>query len=195
MSKEKLSVERSVAEKFVQLVQAGIAAWLEAGQLVAAEADKDPEFVEKLVDSVPGLTLETVLRFEAIGRGRVLPELLASGSQPGVRRLLRMPIDLQRRFVKEPVPLLVRASSGGWDTLQVDLRNLTQTQAVQVFGADGIRSEAAQRAYLEDLATKKQVRRVEKEAPYKVKGGKLIVVEQCTFTRKQLAALLAQMED
>lgn len=177
-------------KEFVGLVQSGIESWVKAGQLIVECVDEDPEFIDKLVDQVPGLSRKTVLNFDAIGRGKIEPKVLMSDS-PGCRKLLRLPIAEQRRLMAEPVNLLINTESG-WETLKVPVENLTTSQSRQVFADDRIRSESEQRSWLADMAAKNSP--TQHDDPYRVVGRKLIVMEPCQLTAKQLAQLLAQME-
>lgn len=185
---------KNLAQRFVQLVQSGITSWLEAGKLVAEEMDKDPSFADRLVEQVPGLSLETVMRFNSIGKGLVVPELMLQSDSPGARRLLQMPIEIQKKYQSEPLAMLVPAEKG-WQVLNVDVLNLTAAQVRQVFAGKRVRSEAAQRAWLEDESTKRRLSESEVNSPYVIRGGKLHITENCTFTRRDLAQILSKMED
>ena len=187
-----------IAKRFSELIKAGVNAWLEAGRLVAEGMEHDPEFADRLVELVPGLTYETVMRFNAIGTGVALPEVFLHADRPGIRRLARLPVEVQRKLLSSPISTLVRDdTSGGWGTLQIDVLNLTTAQSHQVFGSDGIRSEAAQRAWLEDRATREKMSETVITQPYSIRGRKFHVNGTGSFTlsAKELAQILAKMED
>ena len=183
----------SDCKRFVELVTKGIESWLEAGAVVATAIKKDESFVDRLCSQVPGLSPETVYRFELIGLGRALPEVFLSDS-PGMKRLRRLPVELQQKYTRESVDLLVSDSSNG-DTLKVDVRNLSASQAVQVFTKDGVRSISAQRAWLVEHTAAESVEPIEAALPYRVSGRKLIIKQACIFTAADLARILAEIEN
>lgn len=181
--------DRKIAQ-FVELISQGIESWVKAGRIVAEAVDDDPDWIEKACDAVPGLQYETVRQFERIGRGHIEPRLLLSNT-PGSRRLLGLPIEQQQRFLKDPVPVLIKTDAG-WETLKTPIDNLTAFQASQVFGDRKVRTEAEQRAWLESKATVRAAAQIDE--PYRVSGRKLIIFQACQLSAKQLAQLLAQME-
>lgn len=80
----------------------------------------------------------------------------------------------------------------GGETLLVDVMNLKPAQAEQVIGFDRIRSLAEQRAWMENAAQATPPARA--NLPYRIVGKKLICMAGCTFERKELAKLLAEMD-
>jgi hypothetical protein len=177
------------AQAFIEAVTRGIAAWVEAGQIAARAIEENPNFIDEVCDLCPDITPEAVKRFQAIGLRKLHPQLAISET-PGARRLRKLPYSLQEKYVKEPLPLL---TSGG-EILSVDFRNLTPDQLAQVFDGDRVRSEAEQRAFIEDKAAKSVPTVKANNPPYRVVGGKLVVMVPTQFTRKDLAKLLAEME-
>jgi hypothetical protein len=139
--------------QFVQLVMKGIQCWMEAGKLVAKKLNEDPDWADRVHELHPEISVETIYAFDKVGRMQLHPQLLLSDC-PGHVQLRRLSYDAQQKYLGEPVPLLVRTESG-WESLNVDVRNLTTLQAAQVFeGSKGVRSDAAQRAWLESRAVK-----------------------------------------
>lgn len=184
-------VTKSQPQQFIDLVLQGTQCLYEAGVIAAQAIDADPDFIDKVCDLCPDMTAEFVKRMELIGRKRLHPQLAISET-PGVRRLRRLPYGLQEKHVKTPLPVLVRTESG-WDVLKIDVRNLTPAQSVQVMADDHIRSEAEQRAFLEDRAAVNAVPKGH-NPPYRVTGNRLVIIEPCQLSRKELATLLAEME-
>lgn len=185
------SLLKSEAEEFCDLIQRGIECWYKAGKIAAEELDKDPKFAERVASKNPMITEEMVIRFAQVGRKMMHPQLLVDGS-PGMRALERLPYALQEKYIKEPVPLLVK-TDGGWDTLSVDVRNLTIAQAKQVFNGHGVRSESAQRAWLEDQKAK-SIKPSTGNMPYRVVGRQLVILEPCKLTVADMARILAEIE-
>lgn len=176
-------------EEFYSLVMEGVKAWKKAGEIVAKQVDVDPEFPDKIHDAHPEISVDFVLAFDRIGRRLLHPDLLMDDS-PGTCRLRELPFDVQAKHLTKPVQLLV-VNGNKYDELSVDVRNLTAAQARQVFSKSGVRSIAAQRAWLEDKNAKQSV---PSDEPYRIVGRKLIVMEPTSFSPKQLAQFLANME-
>lgn len=175
--------------RFISLFQQGYEAWVEAGKVVASEIDKDPEFPDRVHEHHPEVGVDTVLAFDRLGRRELHPKLLISDS-PGAKKLRRMPYSIQEKHVSEPLPLLIR-NENKWETLSVNVFNLTSDQANQIFDGDSIRTPSAQRAWLEDRSARSIILTDE---PYRVTGRKLIVMQPCQLSSKQLARILADME-
>lgn len=176
-------------ETFCELFRKGYEAWVEAGKVVAAALESDPDFADKVHASHPEISLDTVYAFDRLGRRELHPKLLISDS-PGAKKLRRLPYSVQEKYAEAPVAMLIK-NENGWDTLNVSVFNLSPEQASQVFDGEGIRNEAAQRAWLESKSTKSFI---QVDEPYRVSGRKLIVIQPCQFTAGQLARLLADME-
>lgn len=177
-------------QKFAELVSAGIESFVEAGKIVSRNLDADPEFADKIHAAHPSISVDMVYSFDRIGRGELHPKMLVS-NQPGIKKLRRLPFRYQEKYADEPVPLLIK-NGNSWETLQVSVYNLTPEQARQVFDADGVRTEAAQRAWIE--AAKAKAAPISIDEAFRVVGRTLVVMEPCKLTARQLAGLLAQME-
>lgn len=177
--------------KFLQLVQQGIDCWVEAGELAVKMIDEDSSFIEEVCKSNAMLTEEVVLSFVRLGRKTLHPRLvIADGA--GVRKLRKLPYALQERYISNPVELLVN-NGEQWDSLNVDVLNLTSEQASQVFTNDGVRSAGAQRAYLEDKA-RNVTPPIRVNETYRIVRDEFVVMTPAKFTKKQLARILADME-
>lgn len=179
----------SHVENFVTLFQRGYDAWIEAGKLVASALEEDPDFADKVHAKHPEISCDTVYAFDRLGRKELHPKLLISDS-PGAKKLRRLPYGYQEKYSDNPVPLLVKTEKG-WETLKASVFNLTSEQANQVFDADGVRPEAAQRTWLECKSSKAII---QVDDAWRVTGRKLIVMQPCQFTAGQLARMLADME-
>jgi len=184
---------KNAAKLFVELILQGVECWTKAGKIAAEEIQKDSSFVDSVCDEHPDLTPEFVRRFELIGLQKLHPQFVINES-PGVRRLRRLPYSLQEHYVSRPAELLV-LQKGSWETLKVDVRNLTPDQAAQVFSESGARSAAEQRAYVEDKFAKRAAPPSRTNLPYRISGGKLVVLVPAQFSRKELANILSEMEN
>lgn len=112
---------------------------------------------------------------------------------PGPTALLKMPYVIQERFATRPVEVLIRKEKG-WDTLNVEIQNLTADQVRQVFGGGVVRSVQAQRAFVESKNLRAFNPSAETDTPYKITGKRVMVRRDTTFTAHDLAKILAEME-
>jgi hypothetical protein len=189
--KTELTKNNNTAERFYDLITKGMEAWVEAGKLVANEIDANPGFVDEVCEKFPDISPEMVIRFDQIGRMEVHPRLLLSDSA-GVRKLRKLPYALQEKYAASPVQLLIN-DKDGYQPLNVDVRNLTSDQANQVFTADGIRSPAAQRAWIENRKASEVVFSSQAtEKPWRITRGKIYFTSPCSLKTSELARILAE---
>lgn len=175
------------SDQFVDLVQRGIDAWKQAGELLYKMLLVDPSAKQLIINRCPDITAEILSRFEAIGMGSLHPKTLLNNS-PGMRKLRSMPYSDQVRYLNEPVPVLVK-KDGGTDTLLIEIRNLTADQAAQALSSSGVRTLEAQRAWLESRRSKRQP----VKSAYHIRNGKVTFHADCEMTSREIAHLLAQM--
>lgn len=176
-------------QAFVEAAHNILSSGAKAGEIVRRKMADDPEWPEKLAEKVPWLSAYSIRQFGRIGTS-IHPKLFLSSSV-GAQALKRMPYAIQEKYSVEPVPVLI--SKG--EKLLIDIHNLTPDQTAQVFNGKEIRELPAQRAWIESLAVAKEVKPKRVDSPYRISSGKLIVmVAGTTFTRKELAKLLADME-
>ena len=179
-------------DRFIQLTKNIVNHIVEAGALAVRSIDKDPTWVDKVCKRNENLTPEFIHRVENVGRGKLDARLLWM-SFVGSNRLRRLPISMQQKCLTEGVPVLIKTEAG-WETLKVEVPNLTSAQANQAIAFDHVRTDAEQRAYLEDIASRKKFEGVQPSAtPYEIKRDK-VYFQACTLTRKDLLRILADME-
>lgn len=188
-----MNVQKQLAKQFVDLVMQGIAAWVKAGELAAKAVEDDPDFIDMVCEMNPDISEETVNRFVLMGQKKLHPQLCLSES-PGVRRLRRLPYAVQEKYVANPVDLVIKDEDGKATILKVDVRNLKPDQAAQVIGPDGIRTQAEQRAWMEEAAAKRTVPPVNGDVPHRIVGRELVILHPCRIPRRDLARILADME-
>lgn len=194
MQQVQKAISSEVISQIQTLIAKGIDAWTQAGKLIAKEIDK-AENVDEARDELSELLnveVEFIDRFYAIGKGITYAPLLVMNG-PGVTALLKCPYALQERHADKPVDVLIRRGDE-WDTLKVNVVNLTADQARQVFKNGEIRSTAAQRAFVESRALSKFNPRAVNDAPYKIVGKRLVIKNGPTFTTADLARILVEME-
>lgn len=194
MNKLTTQQKHNIAE-FVSLVRTGIEAWVAAGKLLVTLQQEDNQIFDKIVESEPSITHDTLSTFVRVGKGYIYAPLLVHKG-PGPNRLLTLPYEEQVKYATEPVGLLVN-NTGAWETLKVAVKNLTKDQVQQVFSPAGIRDESAQRAWLEDRKSKLTRRDNRRSSaglsPYQIRAGKVEFLVPGTYGKKELTAIMARL--
>jgi len=193
-AQQAVSTTQDSISRFHELMTDGVNSWIAAGEIAAAAIDEDPTWADQVCSEHREITHEIVNKFVMIGRHQLHPRLLLNGN-PGSRALRRLPFEVQEKHITQPVPLLVNVENK-WEELAVDINNLTTTQAAQVFGTDSVRSPAAQRAWIEsrNTAAAAAAASAPQAVPYRIASHKLVVMQPCSFTVKELARLIAEMQ-
>lgn len=179
-------------KQFASLIEQGKQSFIEAGKQLAKAVEEVPGFVKLLLEACPQFTERFIRKMIDLGHGSLHPELLI-GESSGERALAKLSYSWQDRYVTTPVPLLLKKDAG-FDELLVPVRDLTPEQCRQVFADDAVRTPAQQRVYLENSWAKTQAPPTKTNLPYRILGKKLVVMVPATFTRKELAQFLAEME-
>lgn len=168
----------------------GVNSWVKAGEIIAEEIDNDEGFKDELCEA-KGLSPEIVDRFYALGKKLTFAPLLIMEG-PGTAALLKCPYALQERHSSKPVEVLIRKENG-WDSLRVEVQNLTAEQTKQVFHNGQIRSIQAQRAFVESRNLKSFNPIAKTDTSYKI-SGKKVIIGGYTFTSRDLAKIIAEIE-
>ena len=113
--------------------------------LVVKMLDEDRRATERLLGEVGMVNLLT--RLELLGRG-ALDERLVKICGRIVTHLQKLPVYEQKRLLDEGVPVVLADKPD--EHLMVDVQSLWPAQLKQVFGLNGVRSLAEQRAWLEE---------------------------------------------
>lgn len=190
---DKPNQSQNPIQLFISLVFQGYETWQQAGEIAAAEFKKNPKFVDEVCDLAPHVSEAWVHTFIKIGNKKLHPRL-AMDASAGARRLRRLPYELQEKYCSETVPLLVKTDTG-YDTLQMDFRNLTPDQAVQLFTDRNVRTAAEQRAWIEDRLTKRaaELAAAKDDAtttPYKVVGRHIVTRGPVRIDGEELLPLI-----
>ena len=175
-------------ELFLKYVDAGVEAWENAGRALVQLIDQNPGVIEKILERRPNIRRSTIRAFERIGRGTLLAEVEYS-KHPGIKLLGRLGIAEQRKFLKEPVDVLIRKGSE-LITLKAKVENLLPKQRRQVFAGDHIRSVGEQRLYLESKDA--EPKSIDLDRPYRVRRGEVVITAPCRLTVQQLLVLLTE---
>lgn len=166
-----------------------------AGKFIADKIDDDPTWVNRIAAECPELRPEFLRLLAKIGRGTPVRLALAPDHLPGIRKLLKAPVETQNRYLDDPIPVLVPAGEG-WDTLLIKAKDLSSEQSDQVFDRDGdVRTIEAQRAYIASKATKDRANAVAPafEVPYSIVNGFLVVTKPVRLSKRDLKKLLETM--
>lgn len=180
-------------DEVVGLIGNGIECWKKAGELIVRLMDEHGLTSADICDRSKHLTEDIVRRFEQLGRKQIMPNLLVA-DYPAARHLARLPYSDQKRAIEEPLDLLVMDGKMP-TTLKVAVENLTPQQCRQVFNGH-IRSIGAQRAWLEERRAEQEVAPVIRQAHdlYRVRGKRVIFMQPCEMTARQLANIIAEIE-
>lgn len=171
--------------RFMGLIQDGVACFAEAGRMLDAELTKDPasKIVEEISKEyrVSRKFLRDLIRF---GRGEVIQEVF------GIQCLMNLPVEAQRRAAAGPVPLLCENG----DILQVDLLATTVPIYAKLVSPKGIRTVEEQKQRAEHLAAEAKAKAVARvDAPWEVKGKTLHVYAPTMISKARLKKILEEM--
>lgn len=176
-----------------ELIMQGIQAWLDAGKLLVKVLDSG-ESLESVANRC-GLSKDVLYRFEQIGRSQLYPKLLASTSE-GARALSLCGFSEQKQFSESPIPVLIEGN-GKYEVLNIEMDNLTPRQVKQVFCRGHVRTNAEQRAWIEDQKAKEKAKYIDESAitmPYVIRGKTVQFVRGAEMTKQELTAILARMK-
>jgi hypothetical protein len=176
--------------QFITLFKQGVDAWIKAGEVLVDLVESDPHTYDYIIQQCPQINAGILGRFEQMGRKTLHPQLLLTAS-PGFAKLTRLPFSMQERYISEPIPLIVHTAEGT-DVLLVKAKDMTKEQANQVFAPGRLRTEGEQKALLMQQQSN-AARPVTTSKPWSIRGSK-IIINGLEFTRKELTAILAQMD-
>jgi len=163
---------------------------VQAGKIVAALVDSEPEAYEMILKKIPSLTLSGLETLERIGRGK-LDERLVTDASPAAERAMRMalPIEEQRTLIDRPVAV-VEMVNGHVNVQQKRLPELTGRDAKLLIGETGLRSVAEQTALLEAQATRDEKLRQR----YHVESGVVVFHANVRMTWAEMMEVAKQIE-
>lgn len=144
---EQSEVSDAEITAFTDLVNAGIAAWKRAGELLVSMVEKDPLTFKKIRRQCPTISSDILLAFERVGRRLIFPKLLLDSS-PGSKRLLSMPYEMQERFSSEKVQILVKWHPEKPQFTEKHIQELSAPEVEQVIGVDDVRTLEQQHMFV-----------------------------------------------
>lgn len=178
-------MQKNDIKTFIECLYEGIAAWEKAGKILVAMLKHNPNIKEQIVRDHPEISLGTLARLEAVGRGQLKPELLLSDAAP-YKAARSLPISDQQRLLETGrVPLLIETDRGP-DVIHADFKTLTPKQVHQVFAEDHIRSEAEQRTFIE--SRRKKIAR-----DWDFENGMVVFKRGAKLTIQQLSGIIQEI--
>jgi hypothetical protein len=191
---EKVEVTKLLEEIRVGFVQ-GVESWKKTGERLVELLDKQGMALEEVVRLLdhPSVSVAVLRVFERIGRGMLLPALMAA-EFPAARFLASLDVSAQRRLMNEPVEVFSMVG-GRPDTLNIRVQDMTLSQCKQVFGKGVVRAPSAQRAWINEQVMLQERKKIKRAMPnqWEVVRGELVVREACTLTKADLLAALGRM--
>jgi len=169
----------------------GISEIERAGKLYAQAITKDPSMKEAIQEALPEVSPSFWARFERVGRGHAIAQLVYDTSSPA-KSLIKCPLSDQQNYYTEPLPYLSEDGS----VLKVSLHYLGKDQVKQVFAPDHVRGIPEQKAWLEQEKKDKakRVRDFSPDAPsYEIVKKKVRFLKDTEWDRKSLAQILAKL--
>jgi hypothetical protein len=189
--------EKSVDE-FISLVKAGIESWSRAAEIARAEIDKDIGWPDKVCEKYPNFVSPAVInRFAGIGL-KYIPQLALIESA-GAKRLRKLPLALQQKYINEPLPVLIKGENGrGYEPLLLNFCDMTPDQAAQVIAHDRVRTDSEQRAWIEDRKKRKSDEELPQRnagLPWRAVDDEIEVTVPTRFKTTDLLEMLRELEN
>lgn len=174
-----------------ELIRQGIKSWEKAARIIREKMAVDPSWLDKFHEKNRCWSVEGIKRFSELGLVRIAELEIAQGH--GAIALRRLSLEEQRKWISQPLPLLIK-SAGGWEELLVELFNLTADQAAQIFARDHVRSIPEQRAWIEDVQIKALADPIP-DLPYRIIKKEIIFLTPPRLKKRDLQRLLKELEN
>lgn len=139
----KLQKSQITLDNFFEALSRSQDGMQEAAEIWVALVDLDPRTYEKAIKQNPRVSLNLLAAIEKVGRGQIHYALLFDSS-PGARRLLTMPVGLQREYYEKPVKV-VNLQDGKYIVTEKPIQGLSTKEVRTTFGDNGVRSVEEQR--------------------------------------------------
>lgn len=178
------SIEQAL-DAWWELFSVGLAKIEEACRIYAAALDAFPEARKAFMARFPRISPDMLANFELVGRGQWDARVIDGIYAPVHHILRRLPISQQRELLDHGVDVLT-VDSG---MLRVQITDLSPDQIHQVFRGRIVRTEAQQRAWIEDQRSK-ALRKTPKNAETSIGfcGETLIVRQPGKYNMRDLIA-------
>lgn len=143
LQKTKVSLDlkdlKDQVSMFCDLMNRGVELWVAAGELLVKMVDQNPNAYSIIQREFPHVSIDTLLAFERIGRKEIFPYLLLDGS-PGARKLVALPYDVQNKYYKQPVKVLVGWRNGKPLVEDKTVTQMSKFEADRAFSSRGLRT-------------------------------------------------------
>lgn len=180
---------KQIIESIRSCLEKGIRELKRVGELYVEAITNNPEMREAIQDAIPEISPSTWSRFELLGRGHAVAQLVYDDSLPA-KNLLRCPLSEQEKYIGgEGFELLL----DNGDILKVSLHNLTRTQTHQVFAKDHVRDIAEQKAWLKQSKSDPKPNFTPEEPAYVIVKKKVRFRKNTELNRKQVADILVKL--
>lgn len=169
-------------------------------------AQLSPEGQEEFIRAFPASSRQFWRRIQLVARGELYPSL-ATKTGRAAQYLAKLPIDEQRRYETELIPVAIVDDRGRQDTLNMDVEDMSGALLDQVFAGSGnrrrIRDVAEQRAWMAEQARKRQAREEREAGAVRIERSRWIVERgkvyptpagmEKGFTRADLGRMIADL--
>lgn len=175
-------------QEFKKSFEAGITGIVHAAEIYVKAIDENPnhkhDFIEQCSDFIPSSAWSG---FEAVGRKWMHPKLLMGGGGQYAAKIKKLAYsDQEAVFDGRKFDFLTPKG----EILKVDVREIDQKQAEQLFDGTRIRPVAAQKAYIESRPAPSQVSEV---MPYVITDGKVAFRRGVTLTKQEIRRILTEL--
>lgn len=136
-------------KEFKAQLDLGTAAWVKAGSILVEVFDIDPAAMPRVTREA-NVAPSTVRNFLRIGRGWLMPQLLAAP-----KRVRALPLTDQKKVVAGTLPCVVEKPGGGTDIVKVDVISADQETLNVMIGPTGLRTPDEQRVALASAARRR----------------------------------------
>lgn len=174
--------------KLRELLIGAVESIVEASKIVLTLIDSNRMDLSD-ISTEAGIPRSLVDSLERVGRNKLCPELVFCDS-PGKRALRRLPHDLQEKYLKEPVQVLI-FNGATPEPLKVQVDNLTREQACQVFDGKRVRDLSGQRAWLEAFRIRSTVKPV--NPLWAVSGKRVHIAAPCNLDLSEVLKIASEL--
>ena len=175
--------------KFRELLHIGMSAMKEAAEIYVKVIDREPAAKQAFRELVPEVPSSAWKLMEKVGRGQMHERLLLMGGR--IQTLLAaLPLSEQTEAIENGLEVLLHDGNA----MRIMPEALTQSQLSQVFGSGEIRSQEAQRAWMESRRNYQLARLAQGDMRYRVEGCHLVILAPVSIEMGKLRRVLAQMK-
>lgn len=184
----KNEVTVNAVEQFKEAWEMGFGKILDACKIYVTAIDKNKTAKDDFVKNFPFIHPSVWSNIEACGRGIIHFKLMIS-MNPASQKAKLLPYSTQEAIINNGIDVLTVKG----DVLKIQLDNLTPEQIKQVFNGNELRDISSQRAWIESIKMVEMTSKKKACSQWTIKGTSLVVMEPMTFTRQELARIMAEI--